>query len=158
MIPHDSNCTTTKRKVCLGPGTKIQVTGKLFCRKIGLPICFTDLLGFLRRFFFWGGGGQRPVVCLPDCSCPAVRKERLKVPHRTGGQHRNPIETLLAFKIVVSKPCKLCKVRCQENNVLKDTCSPESTDWGADDEVFEEWRLKNELGRAERTHKLQTAP
>ena len=38
------------------------------------------------------------------------------------------------------------------------TCSPESTDWGADDEVLEEWRLKNTLGRAERTHKSQTAP
>ena len=36
------------------------------------------------------------------------------------------------------------------------TCSPESTDWGADDEVLEEWRLKNTLGRAERTHKSQT--
>ena len=38
------------------------------------------------------------------------------------------------------------------------TCSPESTDWGAGDEVLEEWRLKNTLGRAERTHKSQTAP
>ena len=38
------------------------------------------------------------------------------------------------------------------------TCSAESTDWGVDDEVLEEWRLKNELGRAERTHKSQTAP
>ena len=34
----------------------------------------------------------------------------------------------------------------------------ESTDWGADDVVLEEWRLKNALGRAERTHKSQTAP
>ena len=31
------------------------------------------------------------------------------------------------------------------------TCSPESIDWGADDEVLEEWRLKNALGHAERT-------
>ena len=38
------------------------------------------------------------------------------------------------------------------------TCSPKSIDWRADDEVLEEWRLKNTLGRAERTHKLQTAP
>ena len=38
------------------------------------------------------------------------------------------------------------------------TCSPESTDWGADDEVLEEWRLKNTLGHAERTHKSQIAP
>ena len=37
------------------------------------------------------------------------------------------------------------------------TCSPESTDWGADDEVLEEWRPKNTLGRAERTHKSQTS-
>ena len=38
------------------------------------------------------------------------------------------------------------------------TCSAESIDSGADDEVLEEWRLKYALGRAERTHKLQTAP
>ena len=38
------------------------------------------------------------------------------------------------------------------------TCSPESIDWGADDEVLEEWRLKNALGRAKRTHKLQIDP
>ena len=38
------------------------------------------------------------------------------------------------------------------------TCSPESTDWGADDEVPEEWRLKNTPGRAERTHKSQKLP
>mmetsp|Transcript_99677 Transcript_99677/g.168148 ORF Transcript_99677/g.168148 Transcript_99677/m.168148 type:complete len:87 (-) Transcript_99677:4-264(-) len=38
------------------------------------------------------------------------------------------------------------------------TCSPEFTDWGADDQLLEEWRPKNELGRAERTHKSQTAP
>ena len=30
--------------------------------------------------------------------------------------------------------------------------------WGADDEVLEERWLKNALGRAERTHKSQTAP
>ena len=40
----------------------------------------------------------------------------------------------------------------------KGTCSPESIDWGADDEVLEEWRLKNALWRAEQTHKSQTAP
>eukprot|EP00670_Eutreptiella_braarudii_P019231 CAMPEP_0174345702 /NCGR_PEP_ID=MMETSP0811_2-20130205/1211_1 /TAXON_ID=73025 ORGANISM="Eutreptiella gymnastica-like, Strain CCMP1594" /NCGR_SAMPLE_ID=MMETSP0811_2 /ASSEMBLY_ACC=CAM_ASM_000667 /LENGTH=57 /DNA_ID=CAMNT_0015469617 /DNA_START=42 /DNA_END=211 /DNA_ORIENTATION=- len=28
------------------------------------------------------------------------------------------------------------------------TCSPESTDWGTDNEVLEEWQLKNALGRA----------
>ena len=39
------------------------------------------------------------------------------------------------------------------------TWCPKSNDWGgADDEVLEEQRLKNALGRAERTHKLQTAP
>ena len=38
------------------------------------------------------------------------------------------------------------------------TCGPESTDWGADDEELEERQLKNALRRAERTHKLQTAP
>ena len=38
------------------------------------------------------------------------------------------------------------------------TCSPESTDWGADDEVFQERQLKNARGRAERTHNAQTAP
>ena len=32
-FPRDSNCATTKRKVCLRPETEIQVTGKLFCRK-----------------------------------------------------------------------------------------------------------------------------
>ena len=31
-------------------------------------------------------------------------------------------------------------------------------DWGAADEVLEEWWLKNTLRRAERTHKSQTAP
>ena len=36
--------------------------------------------------------------------------------------------------------------------------SPESTDWAADDEVLEEWQLKNALGCAERRHKSQTAP
>ena len=30
--------------------------------------------------------------------------------------------------------------------------------WRADDEVLEEWWLKNALGRAEQTHKSQTAP
>ena len=40
----------------------------------------------------------------------------------------------------------------------KGTCSPESNDWGADDEVLEGRRLKKALGRAERTHKLQPAP
>ena len=29
------------------------------------------------------------------------------------------------------------------------TCSPESNDWGADDEMLEEWRLKNALGSAQ---------
>ena len=29
-FPHDSGYTATKRKVHLGPGTKIEVTGKLF--------------------------------------------------------------------------------------------------------------------------------
>ena len=38
------------------------------------------------------------------------------------------------------------------------SCSPESSDWGADDEVLRERRPKYELGRAERTHKSQTAP
>ena len=38
------------------------------------------------------------------------------------------------------------------------TCSPESTDWGADDEVLEEWQLKNALQHTERTHESQTAP
>ena len=38
------------------------------------------------------------------------------------------------------------------------SCSPESSDWGADDEVLRERRPKNELGRAERIHKSQTAP
>ena len=28
-FPRDSNCATTKQNVCLGPGTEIQVTGKL---------------------------------------------------------------------------------------------------------------------------------
>ena len=37
---------------------------------------------------------------------------------------------------------------------VEGSCSPESTDGGADDEVLEERRLKNALGRAERTHKL----
>ena len=37
-------------------------------------------------------------------------------------------------------------------------CSPKSTDCGADDEVLEERRLRNELGRAQRTQKSQTAP
>ena len=44
-IPHDSNYTATKKKVCLGPGTEIQVTGELFCRKMGLPICSADFGG-----------------------------------------------------------------------------------------------------------------
>ena len=38
----------TATKVCLGPGTEIQGTGSLFCRKIGPPICwdfFADLGG-----------------------------------------------------------------------------------------------------------------
>ena len=34
---HDSNYRATSRKVCLGPGTEIQVTAKLFCLKIGPP-------------------------------------------------------------------------------------------------------------------------
>ena len=38
------------------------------------------------------------------------------------------------------------------------TCSPESMDWGADDQVLEEWRHWGALGRAERTHKMQNAP
>ena len=38
------------------------------------------------------------------------------------------------------------------------SCSPESTDRGPDDEVLQERQLKNALGRAERTHKLQTTP
>ena len=37
------------------------------------------------------------------------------------------------------------------------TCSPESTDWRSDDEVLEEWQLKNTLGRAERTHNTQAS-
>ena len=46
--------------MCLGPGTEIQVTGNLFWRKIGPPICSADLLGFLCRFGGWlekGGFG-----------------------------------------------------------------------------------------------------
>ena len=38
------------------------------------------------------------------------------------------------------------------------TSSPESTDWGPVDELPEERRLKNALGRAERTQNSQTAP
>ena len=38
-----NNRTTTKGKVCLGPGTTIQVSGKLFCRQIGPPICWDSL-------------------------------------------------------------------------------------------------------------------
>ena len=34
----------------------------------------------------------------------------------------------------------------------------ESTDWGPDDELPEDRRLKNALGRAERTQNSQTAP
>ena len=45
-FPHDSNCQTTKRKVRLGPETVIQVSGKLFCQKIGPMICCTDVLRF----------------------------------------------------------------------------------------------------------------
>ena len=56
-FPHDSDCTTTKQKVCLGPGTAIQVSGALFCHKIGVPICSADLLGFPCRFGGGGGGG-----------------------------------------------------------------------------------------------------
>ena len=41
---------------------------------------------------------------------------------------------------------------------VEGTCSPESTDWGADDQVLEERWLKNALGHAQRTHKSQTAP
>jgi len=33
-----------------------------------------------------------------------------------------------------------------------------TTDWGADDEVLEKLRPKNASGRAEQTHKSQTAP
>ena len=44
----------TKRKVCLGPGTKIQAAGKRFCRKISPPKCSAELSGFLCRK---GGGG-----------------------------------------------------------------------------------------------------
>ena len=29
-FPYDSNCTTAKRKVCLGPATQIQVSDELF--------------------------------------------------------------------------------------------------------------------------------
>jgi hypothetical protein len=52
---------------------------------------------------------------------------------------------------------------CTNNDVAapgitEGTCSPESTDWGADDEAPEERRLKNKLGRAERTQKSQSAP
>jgi len=35
-FPHDFGCTTTNRKVCLGPGTEIEVSGKLFCRKVSV--------------------------------------------------------------------------------------------------------------------------
>ena len=37
--PRDSNCATTKRKVCLGPETDIQVTWKLFCFQSMLKTC-----------------------------------------------------------------------------------------------------------------------
>ena len=37
--------------------------------------------------------------------------------YKNTNAHRNPIETLLAFKIAV---CKLCKVMCQENSVQND--------------------------------------
>ena len=37
------------------------------------------------------------------------------------------------------------------------TCSPESTDWGADDEVLEE-QQQNALRCAQRTRNSQTAP
>ena len=40
--------------MCLGPGTAIQVSGKLFCRKIGPLICFAD---FVRMSSLIGGGG-----------------------------------------------------------------------------------------------------
>ena len=39
----DSKCMATNRKVCLGPGTEIQVAGKPLCRKRGPivpPICW----------------------------------------------------------------------------------------------------------------------
>ena len=39
--------------MCLGPGTEIQGTGNLFCRKIGLPICSPICWEFLAD---WGGG------------------------------------------------------------------------------------------------------
>ena len=54
-FPHDSNYTATKRKVCLGPRTNIRVTGKLFCQKIGSPICSADF--FCDFFSNFGGGG-----------------------------------------------------------------------------------------------------
>ena len=38
------------------------------------------------------------------------------------------------------------------------TCSPDSSDWGADNKAPEERQLKNELGRAKRTQNSQTAP
>ena len=39
----------------MGPGTKIQATGKLFCRKISLPKCSAKIAGISSSK--WGGGG-----------------------------------------------------------------------------------------------------
>ena len=58
-IPREFDYAATKRNVFLGPGTKIQVTGKLLCQKIAPAICSADLLGFLCRF---GGGGLPSAV------------------------------------------------------------------------------------------------
>ena len=38
------------------------------------------------------------------------------------------------------------------------TCSPESTDWGADDEVLEEWRLKHALGACRENIQVTICP
>ena len=53
-IQHDSNYTATKRKVCLGPGTKIQASGNLFCRKISPLNVLLNCWDFFAKI---GGGG-----------------------------------------------------------------------------------------------------
>ena len=63
-FPCDCHYTATKRKVCLGLGAKIRVTGKLFCRKIGPPISSAD---FFRQFVgvslpILGEGGMKSQI------------------------------------------------------------------------------------------------
>ena len=75
------------------PGTEIQVTGKLFCRKICLPICSADLFRFLRRFFFCGGGLAPDLTSI--CGAPArllfapqLHRQRSQRRHRAVQQKR----------------------------------------------------------------------